>query len=345
MKEKEKLLSKNIKNSITPAEKVRLKIPYYLIITFASFATIPILSFNISAQEASYLNFLNDTLVGSYIIRELINMPLAPTTDIDIYFRILSLIITSISALIFYRIVKSVTSDFNVIIVALIIFLINPISQISYISVIPFSIIYLFLTVALSHALSGKTYNRIRATILLIVVIIITLFLAQLSYIYILFTLLIFLSILLGYGTAKFFNTGHIKYIVYITIVIFLAINIYIRFTEKSIIFISDNRDYRPLANTVFKSVKYGDTIVMDNIDDVALLNYYLGLNFDIEDIKSLENTKDINNNITLHGGSKLVILKDKASTDIVTDADIVSILSLSDIDDIKQKYYIYRLK
>ena len=325
---KKKVAPSTAKATITPVEKMKLKMPYYLIFVFASFATIPALYYNISTEEASYLYFFSESIYGSTLISYINSTQLVESKDLAIVFRFISIIFTSVSAIFFYRLVRKMGSNLVTSMVALISFLINPIVQIVYVSSTPLSLITLFAMFVLSIYVSGLKGSIARVTILSVAILSLVIILSFISLFYFIFFILILLSIAVSYSIAKYYSRIRFRNMIYILLALFVLSNIYMRVFMKDVIFISDEQDFSTVSEFVNPMIMNGDMVAMKSLDDASLLNYYLGFRL------STISIDDINSEV----GRKFIILEEPL--DEIKDS-MIGIVSRS-IDGIRSKYYVY---
>ncbi len=325
---KEKGTSLEIKEKINPVEKMKLKIPYYLIFIFASFATIPALYYNISTEEASYLYFFNQSIYGSMLISFINSTQLVESKDLAIVFRFISIIFTTLSAVFFYRLVRKMGSNLVTSMIALISFLINPIIQIVYISSTPLSLITLFAIFVLSIYVSGLKGSIARVTILSVAILGLVIILSFISIYYFVFFILILLSIMISYAVAKYYNRIRFRNLIYVLIGIFVLSNLYMRVFMNDIIFISDERNFSSVEEFIAPMIINDDMVAMKSLDDSSLINYYLGFR-----LKSIS-IDEINSKV----GRKFIILEEPID-DI--EESMIGIVSRS-TKGVRSKFYVY---
>ena len=325
---KEKDTSLEIKEKINPVEKMKLKIPYYLIFIFASFATIPALYYNISTEEGSYLYFFNQSIYGSILISFINSTQLVESKDLAIVFRFISIIFTTLSAVFFYRLVRKMGSNLVTSMIALISFLINPIIQIVYISSTPLSLITLFAIFVLSIYVSGLKGSIARVTILSVAILGLVIILSFISIYYFVFFILILISIMISYAVAKYYNRIRFRNLIYILIGIFVLSNLYMRVFMNDVIFISDERDFSSVEEFINPMIIDGDMVAMKSLDDAALLNYYLGFR-----LKTV-----LIDEINSRAGRKFIVLGEPIGE--IKDS-MIGIVSRS-TKGVRSKYYVY---
>ncbi len=328
MNNKEMVAPLDSRKKINPVEKMKLKLPYYLIFIFTSFATIPALYNNISTEEASYLYFFSQSIYGSTLLSFINSTQLVESKDLAIVFRFISIIFTSLSAVFFYRLTRKMGSNLVTSLVALISFLINPIIQIVYVSSTPLSLITLFTIFVLSIYVGGLKGSIARATILSIAILSLVIILSFISINYLLFFILILLSIAISYSIAKYYSRKRFKNMIYVLIALFVLSNIYIRAFMEDVIFISDERDFSTVQEFINPMIIDGDIVAMKNIDDASLLNYYLGFRLSTISIDEIDSTV----------GRKFIVLEEPLDDIKESMIGIVSRLSKG----IRSKYYVY---
>lgn len=316
------------KEKVNPVEKMKLKIPYYLIFIFASFATIPALYNNISTEEASYLYFFSQSIYGSTLLSYINSTQLVESKDLAIVFRFVSIIFVSLSAVFFYRLVRRMGINLVTSLVALISFLTNPIIQIVYISSTPLSLITLFSIFVLSIYVAGLKGSIARVTILSVSILALVTILSLISIYYFIFFLLIILSIAISYTIAKYFSRKRFRNMIYILIALFVLSNIYMRVFMKDVIFISDERDFSTVEEFIDPMIMNDDTIAMKSLNDAALLNYYLGFRLRTVSIDDISSTV----------GRKFIVLEEPS--DDIKDS-MIGIVSRS-VNGVRSKYYVY---
>ncbi len=326
IKEKTSLVRK--KDNLSPADKMKLKIPYYLILVFASFATIPALYYNVSTEEASYLYFFSQSIYGSTLLSYINSTDLIESKNLAIIFRFSSIIFTSLATVFFYRLVRKMGNNLITSLVTLISLLINPIIQIVYISSTPLSLIMLFTVIILSIYVSGVRGSIARVTILLVAILALVIILSYISIYYFIFFLLIILSIAISYSIAKYYSIKRFRSLIYILLGLFVIANLYMRVLVKSVIFISDTRDFSAVEEFMSPMIMNGDLVVMKDIDDSSLLNYYLGFRLKTVSIDDIDSTV----------GRKFIILEEPL--DEIKDS-MIGIVSRS-TNGVRSKYYIY---